>query len=328
MNRLFWLLPIFLALTACTSSRVSRYDEFEKVKVDKMVGNQVKFPVLSRTVVCLNGMREEVWPATVTNQTVSFTTNLVPASVTNITVTRSHNSQLAGNTNVTAAPTPVAGPEAAPPPVMTTGPADTSSKGVTVSTASNESLATGPSQNVISRSEQTVTMYSGQATVNTNNQAITGGSNVVVTVETNYLITTVTNPVVTAATNVTVTSPDRPHFDYYLYTEVAPPDFTITPGESLVVLADGERFGLTPAQPQSGWTSRRGYVTTFYKAPPEALSSIANAREVRIRIRGTSGTLEHKLSAASRRHFRTFLVRGFGETGTPQNVQRGADRNS
>lgn len=308
-----------LTLAGCTAPRVSRYDEFEKVKVDKMVGNGVKFHLLTRTIVCLNAMRESRWPSPSTNETVSFVTNYVLTSFTNLTVSSSRNEQLASNTNLLANPLPPpaekpagVGEEAPPvPPVPVVQ--DTSGSGVTISTARSESLAVAPNQSVLSQTFQRVTQLNSQATLTTNQQAVTSGTNQTITVETNLVVTTLTNQVIQPVTNVTVLSPSQPVFDYYLYTEVAPPDFPLQAGESLVILVDGERHAFSPAQPRSGWVSRRGYLTTFYKVPPEVVVGIANADEVQLRIKGATGTLERRLSRASRQHFREFLLANFGD---------------
>jgi hypothetical protein len=313
---------------------VSRYDEFEKVKVDKMVGNAVSGKILARTVVCLNAMRESKWLPAATNQTVAYTTNFVVTSVTNQTVTTSANEQIASTTNAMAAPSPSAPTPATQegetnqPVVVTSIPGDSTAYGLTISTSRNESVATAPNQVVVSSTVQTVTTVSGQATVNTNSQSITGGTNQLITVETNLVITTYTNTVVTPVTNIAVISPELPAFDYYLYTEIAPADFSLQPGESLVVLADGARFAFTPSNPQSGWNSRRGFLTTFYKAPPEAIEAIANAEEVRLRIKGTNGMLERRLNRSSRRHFHDFLLKHFGPQPEVTQDQKNKDANS
>ncbi len=315
-----WLLLMcVLTLAGCTAPRVSRYDEFEKVKVDKMVGNDVKFHLLTRTLVCLNAMRESRWPSPATNETVTWMTNYVVTSFTNLTVSSSSNEQLASNTNLLPAPAAPAGEKRGEggeeAPVIIAAPAaqDTSGSGVTVSTARNESVAVAPNQRVVSQTFQRVTQLSSQATLTTNQQAVTSGTNQTLTVETNLVVTTVTNQVIQPLTNLTVVSPTQPVFDYYLYTELAPPDFPLQPGESLIVLVDGERHSFSPVQPQSGWVSRRGYLTTFYKVPPEVVVGIANANEVKLRIKGATGTLERRLSRASRQHFREFLLANFGE---------------
>lgn len=333
MRQLLLLLCV-ATLAGCTAPRVSRYDEFEKVQVDKMVGNDVKFHLLTRTLVCLNAMRETRWPQPVTNETVSFVTNYVVTSITNLTISSSSNEQLVSNTNVMVLPpAPPAekgaeGGEEVPVVIAAPPPQDSSANGVTESTARNESVALAPNQSVVSQSFQRVTQLSSQATVNTNQQALTTGTNQTITVETNLVVTTLTNQVIHAVTNISVQSPSQPVFDYYLYTELAPPDFPLQPGESLVVLLDGERHSFSPAQPQSAWATRRGYLTTFYKVPAEVVVGIANADEVKLRIKGASGTLERRLSRASRQHFREFLLANFGEEKEPVRLNSPKDKTS
>jgi hypothetical protein len=327
VNKLLLLLCV-TGLTACTSSRVSRYDEYEKVKVDRMVGNEVSSAVFARTVVCLNAMREAKWPPARTNETVNYVTNVVVSSTTNLTISTSANQQAALATNAFVLPpspptkqtdAPASEAEAAPAVAVPATP-DSNAGGYTVATTRNESVAAAPNQSVVSTTTQTVTTLNQQTTVNTNNQSVVTGMNEVVTVETNMVVTTVTNLVITPATNTTVTAADRPAFDYYVSTEIAPADFALQSGESLVLLVDGARYALAPVTPQVGWSSRRGFLTTFYRATPEMLVGIANAHEVKLRIKGATGTLDRDLSEGCQKRFKEFLARHFGtqqELATP-----------
>lgn len=310
------LLACAVGLSACSSSRVSRYDEFEKVKVDRMAGNAVSGRLFARTLVCLNAARESKGFVAVTNQTVTYVTNYVISSTTNQTVTTSGNQQIASLTNALITP-PLAAKEtttaeSAAPAATVAPPSDTTSSGVTTATARNESVATAPNQITRSGFIQTTTTLNAQATLNRDSLAITIGTNEVITVETNYVVTTLTNQIVVPATNVVVKTSDNPVADYYLYTEIAPADFPLAPGESLIVLADGVRYGCTVVTPQTAWESRRGFLTTYYKVPPEVIVAIANANEVKLRIKGTAGTLERKMNYGSRANFRKFLLKNFG----------------
>lgn len=308
--KLLWMLLLAVSLSGCSSSRVSRYDEFEKMKVDKMRRNAVSSTIFARTLVCLNAARESRGCVAGTNAIVSLTTNLVVTSMTNQTVTSSSNRQFASLTNAVAAPSPSAESNAAP--AMASSPGNSSASGVTTATTQNESLATAPNQLVRSGSIQVVTTLNTQATTGKDLLSITSGTNEVITVETNYIVTTITNQVVTPVTNVVVKTSEHPVADYYLYTEIAPADFPLAPGESLIVLADGVRYGCASATPQTAWESRRGYLTTYYKVAPDVILAIANAQEVKLRIKGTTGTLERKMSRGSRANFREFLLRNFG----------------
>ena len=310
--KFLWLLLCVVTLAGCSFARVSRYDEFEKVKVDKMCGNAVSGAVFARTVVCLNAARESRGFVAQTNMTIAVTTNFVVTSTTNLTVTTSGNTQTALLTNAVApsATTPMAETNNAA--VTTSTPGNSTASGVTTATARNESLATAPNQTVRSGSIQSVTTLNSQATVSRDLLSITSGTNDVVTVETNYIITTITNQVIAPVTNLVVKLSEQPVADYYLYTEIAPADFALAPGESLIVLADGVRYGCTVTPPQTAWESRRGFLTTYYRVAPEVVMAVANASEVKLRIRGTAGTLERKMNDGSRTHFREFLLKHFG----------------
>ena len=309
--RLWFCVLCAVSLSACSSSRVSRYDEFEKVKVDKMRGNSVSGTVFARTLVCLNAARESKGLVAQTNVTIAFTTNYVVTSTTNLTVTTSGNQQLAVLTNAVAAPASAPTAETNSTTFTPSTPGNSTASGVTTATARNESISAAPNQNVRSGSIQSVTTFNSQATVNRDSLSITTGTNDVVTVETNYLITTITNQIVVPVTNMVVKLSDQPVADYYLYTEIAPADFSLASGESLIVLADGVRYGCTVTPPQTAWESRRGFLITYYKVAPEVVLAIANAREVKLRIRGTSGTLERQMNRSSRAHFREFLLKHF-----------------
>jgi len=201
-----------------------------------------------------------------------------------------------------------------PPPVVLSQPADSTSAGTTRSGTRSESIATGPNQMVISRNHQTVTQVADQSVINTNGQSLTTSGGRTMIVETNWVITTITNQVVTPVTNVVVRSPEKPAYDYYLYTEIAPSDLQLANGENLVLLIDGRRYAFSPAVPVSGWNARRGYLTTHYRVSPDVIEGIANAQEVRLRIRGQAASIERTLPAGSRENFREFLLKHFGAT--------------
>lgn len=317
----FWLALVSVSLAACSSSRVSRYDEFEKIKVDKMAGNSISANVFSRTLVCLNAARESKGFVALTNTTISFTTNYIVTSITNLTVATSGNMQVATLTNTIAAPVTAADTNGVSAAINTW---NNGSTGLTTSTARNESVATAPNQNVRSGSIQIVTTLNGQATINRDSLSITTGTNEVITVETNYIVTTITNQVIAPVTNVVVKISEQPVADYFLYTEIAPAEFSLASGESLIVLADGVRYGGTQATPQTAWETRRGFLTTYYKVAPEVLTAIANAKEVKLRIKGTAGTLERTMNSGSRENFREFLLKNFASPG--QATQKISDK--
>jgi len=319
MNRIF-LLCCAAVFAGCATGNHSRYDEFEKVKVDQMVGNNVhgSVTVFEKTIVCLNAMRETRWPGPITNQVVTYATNDVVSSVTNLTVNTSANQQVASATNAVALPptalvaAAVAG-ETNQSAANLNAPNNSTASGETISTTSNQSEAASPNQKVTSGTVQTVRMLNNQITVTTNNFSITSGTNQIITSETNCVITTFTNQSVFPVTNLTVVSPDQPQADYYLLTEITPPpEFALQPGESLVLLIDGTRHAFAPAAPRSAWTTRRGFVTTFYKVPADVLVEVANADEVKLRIKGSNVTIERQLSRSCRQNLREFLLDYFG----------------
>jgi hypothetical protein len=324
MNRIL-LLFCAAVFGGCATGNHSRYDEFEKVKVDQMVGNNVQgsVTVFEKTIVCLNAMRETRWPGPITNQSVTYATNYVVSSVTNLTVNTSANQQVASATNAVALPPTALVPAAVAGETNQTAanlnaPNNSTASGETISTTSNRSEAASPNQKVTSGTVQTVRMLNNQITVATNNLSITSGTNQIITSETNYVITTFTNQNLLPVTNVTVVSAEQPQADYYLFTEITPPpDFALLPGDSLVLLIDGNRHAFAPATPRSGWTTRRGFVTTFYKVPAEVLVGVANATEVKLRIKGSNVTIERELSRSCRQNIREFLLEHFGPDDPP-----------
>lgn len=286
-----------------------------------MAGNAVSADVFSRTLVCLNAARESKGFIAQTNISINYNTNYVVTSTTNLTVTTSGNLQIASVTNAIA----LSLSTDTNAPTTPSSTVNNASSGLTSSTSRNESVATAPNQNIRSGSIQTVTTTSGQGTVNHDSLAITTGTNEVVTVETNFIVTTITNQVITPVTNIVVKTSENPIADYFLYTEIAPAEFNLASGESLIVLADGVRFGCTSAAPQTAWETRRGYLTTYYKVAPEVITAIANAKEVKLRIKGTSGTLERTMNRSSRENFREFLVKHFAAA--PETKDKNATKN-
>lgn len=316
MKQVLTAIALIIVATGCSATRISNYDEFEKVKVERLRGNGAGNPMLAKTVVCLNVLRETRWPAPTTNVSVTLVTNLSVTSITNQTVTSSISVQEAGNTNSIATPVSLSGAaehdDSGQAPVASAISAsipDSSTAGTTISRTQNESLAAAPNQSTSSRSVQTVTLLNQQSTSNTNGLAITSGANRTQIVETNWVVTTLTNQVVTPVTNISVLRVSRPAHDYYLWTEVAPADFSLAPGENLVLLVDGQRHAFTPTQPVSSSVPRRGYLTTYYKVPAEVMAGIANAQEVRVRIKGTTSVVERNLGPRSLGNIREFAFR-------------------
>jgi hypothetical protein len=195
---------------------------------------------------------------------------------------------------------------------VTNVPSGSVNTGQTSSTTGNQSIASGPNQAVTTGGQQSIVTLNLQGTLTTGNVTISSATNRTVTLETNYTITSVTNAVVTAVTNTEWLRLNRPVHDYYLYTELTPPpDFTLQPGESLVLLVDGQRYALTQSSPQAPFVPRRGFTTTFYKVSPEVLVAIANAHEVRLRLKGVNHVVERTMNSRSRQHIKDFLVKYF-----------------
>lgn len=299
---------IAILLAGCSSGRISRYDPFEKVRVERLCANAVSRPVLGRTVVCLNAAVESLGFMPLTNTTVCFVTNPVVTATTNLTVTTIRQHQVARLTNAVVAAGSTATNAAETTPPDATAPAAAPAGGLTTTHSRNESLSLGPNQSVRAASTQITTMRTEQTNAVHEGISVSHALNEVVTSETNQVVTLVTNLLVTPETNVTVRFADTPVLECYLFTEIAPPDFPLMPGESLVVLADGARYACTNAVPRGGWRARRGFLTTWYRVSPEVLLAIARAREVQLRIKGSNGTLERTLNRASHQRLREFVA--------------------
>jgi hypothetical protein len=297
--RFLILLIAALLMAGCAGNKktgVSRHDPYEAATIDEMVGNNVSGQVFARTIVCLNGRRECRISKPVTNTVVTWSTNVSLSFVTNRTVTVVTNASrtLATNT-VAATPAPphhdtVAAEIVVPSEVDTSTSAVNSTNAPTIATetpgvaetnqlvtvppstndthtaSSNTSTSTAGNQTVTTAATQL--QLSHQVTLTTNNLSITTADNEFVSVETNEVVITLTNQAIAPVTNAVVSLSNELECDYYLCLELAPPpDFILaTGGESLVLAIDGVRHGFSPATPQAGTRSRRGYTTTHYKA--------------------------------------------------------------
>src|SRR5206468_2337643 len=129
----------------------------------------------------------------------------------------------------------------------------------TATTSSNVSVSKSPNQTSATTLAQFLSSH--QVTITTNILSVTMADNEAVSLETNAVVLTITNQALLPQTNVTVATPEGLQYDYYLYTEFTPPpDFTpVSSGESLVLLVDGARHGLTATNVQTGFTTRRGF---------------------------------------------------------------------
>jgi hypothetical protein len=131
-------------------------------------------------------------------------------------------------------------------------------------------------------------------------------TNIVVTAETNAVITYTTNTSIVSVTNVIITPTNGLAYDYFLYSEMmAPPDFTpAQQGETLVLLVDGARHAFTTAQSGAAFVARKGFTSA-------TLVAMANAKEIRLRLKGTSSVIEREMNDSSRQNFRAFVVKFF-----------------
>lgn len=305
---------------ATHKSGLSKQDRFDAVSVDEMVANNVSSALFQKAVLCLNARRETrtitAWTnvnvVNLTNATVSIVTNRIVTVSTNLLVTTATNvaplaptvgvaSPVGETTNApTDAPAPLASSAS---PSLTTN--------VAVSVARNVSSTVAPAQ--VAATSQLVRTLNNQISATSNHLTISLLTNEVVTMETNQVLNYVTNLTVTYHTNTVVVPTNLVVRDYFLCAELlAPPDFTVlSSGESLVLLVDGVRYGFGQGSSSAAFVSRKGFTSLLYKTTPEVFVAIANAREVRVRLRGVNSVIERTMSAGARQHFREFLLRHF-----------------
>ena len=323
MKYLTFLLGLIAALAASgCAGRSSRgaafYDEYDAVQIDHMVGNRVDQALFEKVVVCLNARREARKVTALTNQIITSVTNQLVSGITNLTVSVSTNLVYTLMTNLAPgnAPLTLHGLGDAPPPgAETNAPADTAalanlSTNFTISLANNASAIVSPSQRTANN--QQVRTLNNQLTTSSNNLTVAAMTNLVVTAETNQVITFVTNTSIVSVTNILVMPTNGVAYDYFLYSEITvPQDFTASSGENLVLLVDGARHGFSPTPSTTAFVARKGFTSALYRTSPEVMVAIANARQVRMRFKGTSSVIERTMSSASRQHFRDFLTRYF-----------------
>jgi len=320
MKNLCVLLCVVL-LAGCTGTHrkgTSRFDAYDAATVDQMVGNNVSGKVFQKTILCLNARRESrvvtsitsVQITTVTNQTIvastnqtiSFSTNFLFTSMTNLAPQAPLAPVIPAAEGAPAAETNVLVIVSNPPPAVTTN--------FSLSLANNHSGTTSPSQ--IAANNQLVRTLNNQITTTSNNLTVSLMTNLVVTGETNQVVNYATNISLASFTNVSVLPTNLIVRDYYLFTELTPPpDFTAGPGDNLILLIDSTRYAFAPVLPSAGFSSRKGYVSTLYRVPPDVLVAIANAEEVRVRLRGTTTTIDRTMNESSRENFKKFMLKFF-----------------
>lgn len=308
------------------------YDDYDAVKVEQMVGNNVSQAVFAKTIVCLNARRETRRLTALTNTLVTSATNQTVTAITNLTISFATNLLSSSMTNLSPA---------LPPPTIAAGDAGTGTTetnlamvvsnsapsvttNVTVSFASNSSGTRAPNQ--MTANTQTIRTFNNQVTTTSNNLSVAVMTNLVLTGETNLVVFYVTNTSVVSVTNTIVTPTTGAAYDYFLCTELIPPaDFTPLPqGEALVLLVDGVRHGFSQSQSSTSFIARKGYTSALYRVSPEALVAIANAKEVRLRLKGVNSVVERRMSAGSRQNFRVFLERYFVPGTDPASPEKSA----
>ena len=319
MQRFGFLLAamLFCGCAGTHKRGTSISDPYEAATIDQMTGNNVSGAVFARTIVCLNARRETRIVTAVTNQTVALVTNVSLSYVTNQTVTLSTN-QLATLATNEAPPLAVAAvassdtnaPATETPAVVIAPPQAGASTNVSITTANNVTLSKAGNQTVTTASAQT--QRSRQVTTSANNVSITTAENQNSSAETNLVVTVNTNLSVSSVTNVSVVLTNLPVHEYFVWAEFTPPsDFTLQSGESLVLVVDGVRHALAQTNSPSVVVPRRGFNAVLYRVSPQLLVDIANARLVKIRLKGVSAVIEREMSRASRDNFKRFLVKYF-----------------
>lgn len=321
MRIVFGILMVGL-MAGCAGPRKkgrAQHDPYEAVTIEQMKGNNVSSKVLARTILCLNARRESRPVSALTNVNVLTITNPVVVAVTNEIYSLTTNSLVTAMTNA-APPAPPAegasgGSGAAAgdtdrPSVAPTPAAPLVSSNQAVSLAANQTVTYAPNQTAANT--QVSRNLNLQVTTIADHVSISHLTNQVVSAETNHTVTYTTNYQLTTITNVVITPTNLLRHDHYLYTElIPPPEFTLHSGESLNLLIDGVPYGFMATNAAAAFVGRKGYTTTFYAVPPEVLVAIANAHEVRVRLRGINSVIEKQMSGGSRRNFRKYLLKFF-----------------
>jgi len=308
---------VFAGCVGTHKEGISRYDDYDSVRVDQMVGNNVAPKVFEKTIVCLNARRETRRVTSITNVNVVTVTNATPSAQTNTTIAISTNYAFTVMTNLApylppptnavpaegAAEAALLGNVTNPPPAVTTN--------LTLSFAANQSASAGANQNAANH--QAIRTYNNQISTSSNNLTFAVLTNQVVTAETNQVVSFSTNFSIITLTNMAVIPTNYYAHDYFLYGElIAPADFIpIQSGESLVLLVDGVRYGFSPSPSSTAFVARKGFASALYRASPEALVAIANAKEVKVRIKGVNNVIERTMSAGAIKNFKQFLVKYF-----------------
>lgn len=309
------LLVLSMALAGCTGARkYSKYDEFEDVRVDQMTGNVISGRIFGKTSLGLSARREShlvtaltnTSVISVTNSEVTYQTNVTSTSLTNLLLSAATNAVVAPPTDSTNAP----GIGEAVPAIVLANLASPGSTNVMLTSSGSHGVTRANNQTTVTA--QLTTQYNNQVSATSNNVTITTQFSRNITAETNLVITVSTNQFIIPMTNVAILATNLVVRDYFLLVELLPPpDFTLQSGDSLVLLVDGQRQAFLPANPQSVYVARKGYLSTFYRTTAQTLLAIANAKEVRIRLKGVNNVIERTMPRSAQNNFRKFLLKNF-----------------
>ena len=315
-------LAVALLFSACTTRKMARYDAFDQAEVSHVKGNYVSGRFFGKTVLALNPRVESRLVESLTNIVTEWKTNIVVTRVTNLVVTLSTNQATAISTNdlppVPAQPTEddlemagnaVAEAGITDAPTNTVATASIQTEPLTNITASTGMIMSSiASPGGTTESAQRVDGLNRQISVITNNQMITTQFNQLVTLETNSTVTILTNQMVEAVTNITVLDTNIIERDFYLVTElISPPEFVLAPPESLVILIDGERRAFSPTNSTAAFVGRRGFTSTLYPVPADTFEKIAEAKEVRMRLRGVNSVIDLEVPRSAKQDFAQFV---------------------
>ena len=325
-----FLAPITLGLllTACTSSKMARYDAFDQAEISQSRGNYVSGRFFGKTVLAVNPRVESRRVGSVTNTAIEWKTNVVTTRVTNLVITLSTNQASAVSTNdLPPAPLQASesaaeesgdgvageGNEAGEPTEGIAAQSGAPTNRVIALPLTNYTASSGLSVSSIAaaggftESIQKTDGLNTQISVVTNNQMVTTQFNQVVTLETNMAISVLTNQIVEAVTNTTVIAINEVVADHYLVTElIAPSDFVLAPSESLVLLVDGKRMSFSATNSIASFVGRRGFASTLYRVPEGTFQEIADAEDVRVRLRGVNSVIDREMPRSARKEFARF----------------------
>ena len=99
---------------------------------------------------------------------------------------------------------------------------------------------------------------------------------------------------------------------YSLHAHYGGPDWLfLEPGESLILLADGERVGLSGEGSVDHRSTHAGGVSesASFAVPPELLVKIAGAKEVKVKLQGSSGSIQRRFGKENLKIFGEFVRR-------------------